>query len=218
MAQSDMGRTVRWGVVGLVVVMGLTLALTFIVHRQYSSRIFDQPALIPVESGTRVALVLGAGLEPSGGASPLLYDRVATAVELYRQGRVNRLLLSGDNRTLAHNEPLAMEAVAEGLGVPPTALSPDYAGRRTYDSCFRAREIFAVRRAIIVTQQFHIDRAVYLCSSLGIDSLGVSADRRDYGPAYIFWTLREYPSLDQAFLDINLVHAAVVLGDPLPIQ
>ena len=199
-------------------VMVLTLALTFIVHRQNASRVFDQPALAPVESGPRVAIVLGAGLELSGAASPLLYDRVATAVELYRQGRVNRLLLSGDNRTLEHNEPLAMEAVAEALGVPPTALSPDYAGRRTYDSCFRAREIFSVKRAIIVTQKFHIDRAVYVCSSLGIDSLGVTADRRDYGPAYSYWTLREYPSLDQAFLDINLLHPDVVLGEPLPIQ
>lgn len=213
-----MGQAVRWGVLALVTLSAATVALTLIVHGQNASRVFGQAALVPAESEPRVAIVLGAGLELSGAASPLLYDRVATAVELYRQGRVNRLLLSGDNRTLEHNEPQAMQAVAEGLGVPPTALSPDYAGRRTYDSCYRAREIFAVRRAIIVTQQFHIDRAIYLCASFGIDSLGVTADRRDYGAAYAYWTLREFPSLDQAFLDLNLLHPEVVLGEPLPIQ
>ena len=213
-----MGLLVRLAIAGLAAAALATLALTLLVHRQNEGRIFGQAALLPAESEARVAIVLGAGLEPSGAASPLLYDRVATAVELYREGRVNRLLLSGDNRTLFHNEPQAMQAVAEGLGVPPYALSPDYAGRRTYDSCLRAREIFAVRRAIIVTQQFHIDRAVYLCSSLGIDSVGVAADRRDYGEAYAYWTLREYPSLDAAFWDLYVQRPDVVLGDPLPIQ
>jgi SanA protein len=213
------GRALRWMALALMVVLILGVGLTLFVHLQNAPRVFGQPGQLPVERETRVAIVLGAGLLADGAATPLLYDRVATAVELYQQGRVNRLLLSGDNRTLEHNEPLAMQAVAEGLGVPPSALSPDYAGRRTYDSCYRAREIFAVRRAIVVTQKFHIDRAVYLCSSLGIDSLGVTADRHAYGAStYAYWTLREYPSLAQAFLDVNIVHPEVVLGDPLPIQ
>ncbi len=111
---------------------------------------------------------------------PALYDRVATAVDLYQRGLVNKLLLTGDNRFVNYNEPEAMRRTAVKLGVPDEDLVLDYAGRRTYDSCYRAREIFGVNRAILVTQAFHLDRALYLCDAFGIDSVGVVADRRNY--------------------------------------
>jgi SanA protein len=121
-----------------------------------------------------------------------LYDRVATAVDVYQRGLVQKLLLTGDNRFVDYNEPEAMRRTAVKLGVPAADLVLDYAGRRTYDSCYRAKEIFGVQRAILVTQAFHLERALYLCDAFGIDSVGVKADRRNYaGGAQTTWLIRE---------------------------
>jgi len=166
---------------------------------------------------SRVALVLGAGLRRDGSPTAVLYDRVATAVELYQFGAVSKLLMSGDNRFPWHNEPEAMRRLAVQLGVPDEDIVLDYAGRRTYDSCYRAREIFGVKQAVIVTQRFHLNRAIYLCDSLGIEAIGVVADRRQYRAAQ-WWSLREMAALVNAWLDINLLRPQPVLGEKLPIE
>ena len=167
----------------------------------------------------RIAIVFGAGLERSGGPTPILYDRVATAVDLYNAGKVSKLLLTGDNRFVNYNEPEAMRQTALQLGVPDSDLVLDYAGRRTYDSCYRAREIFGVSRAILVTQAFHLDRAMYLCDAFGIDSLGVMADRRNYAASSeTWWSIREAAATVAAWIDVNLLKPTPVLGEKLPIE
>ncbi len=94
----------------------------------------------------------------------------------------------------------------------------DYAGRSTYDSCFRARDIFGVTHAILVTQAFHLDRALYLCNSLGLDSIGVLADRQDYTTsAQTWWSIRETAALAEAWFDLNVTHPLPVLGEKIPI-
>lgn len=165
-----------------------------------------------------VAIVLGAGLLRDGTPTPVLRDRVATAAELYLSGKVEKLLLSGDNRFINYNEPGAMRAYALKLGVPEDAIVLDYAGRRTYDTCYRARHIFGVEKAIVVTQDFHLPRAVYLCNRLGVSAVGVGANLRTYqrGP-YAYWTLREVPATLVALWEANVSHPQPVLGDPEPI-
>lgn len=165
-----------------------------------------------------VALVLGAGLWADGSLTPILADRVATAAELYHAGVVQKLLLSGDNRFVDYNEPEAMRQYALNLGVPEEALVLDYAGRRTYDSCYRARAIFGVERAVVVTQRFHAARALYLCDALGVEGVVALADRRTYAASRITWETREYPALALAWWDVNLHHPTPVLGEPLPIS
>ncbi len=96
-----------------------------------------------------------------------LQDRVQTAANLYFAGKVEKLLMSGDNRFVDYNEPAVMRKVALSLGVPEEAIVLDYAGRRTYDTCYRAKAIFGVTEAILVTQAFHLPRAIYLCNRLG---------------------------------------------------
>lgn len=175
----------------------------------------DVPAVPPAP----VALVLGAGLWADGSPTPALYDRVATGVDLYKAGKVNKLLMSGDNRFEWYNEPGAMRRLALQLGVPDEDIVLDYAGRRTYDSCYRASEIFGVERAVIVTQRFHLDRALYLCDAFGVQAVGVVADRRTYTPPYAqWWWLRETPAMVSAWLDVHLLHPTPVLGDKLPIE
>jgi SanA protein len=168
--------------------------------------------------GDRVAIVFGAGLRRNGSASPVLYDRVATAAALYQAGKVSRLLLSGDNTTLGYNEPQAMMAAALELGVPESALVMDYAGRSTYDTCYRAHAIFGLSSALLVTQAFHLPRALYLCDAHGISGVGVSADRRPYSERSTnFWAFREVFATAAAWWDVNIVRPEPVLGQPLPI-
>ena len=185
----------------------------------YAGRVYGNAGVVPVETEPRVAIVFGAGVWRGREPSPILYDRIRTAADLYKQGRVGKLLLTGDNRFHSYNEPAVMKQTALALGVPEEALVLDFAGRRTYDSCYRARTIFDVRRAVLVTQDFHLDRALYLCNSLGVDSIGVRADRRQYPSASRFWwSLREIPATFAAWSDLKILHPAPVLGERLPIQ
>jgi SanA protein len=166
----------------------------------------------------RVAIVFGAGLWRDGSPTPVLYDRVATAVDLYRAGKVEKLLMSGDNRFLDYNEPGVMREVALTLGVLDEDIVLDYAGRRTYDTCYRAKAIFGVTEAILVTQKFHLPRALYLCNRLGVDSIGVNADLRDYHyTSVLYWNLRELIATTAAVWDVTIRHPVPVLGDPEPI-
>jgi len=165
-----------------------------------------------------VAIVFGAGLWWDGGPSPVLRDRVATAAELYFAGKVKKLLMSGDNSFLDYNEPGAMREYAIGLGVPEEDIVLDYAGRRTYDTCYRARQIFSVKEAILVTQAFHLQRALYTCNQLGVQAIGVAADLREYRrSALLYWHAREVPATLVALWEVNITRPLPVLGDPEPI-
>ena len=165
-----------------------------------------------------VAIVFGAGLYRDGSPTPVLRDRLATAAELYALGKVEKLLFSGDNRTVYYNEPEAMRRYALQLGVPAEAIVLDYAGLRTYDTCYRARHIFQVESAILVTQRFHLPRALYLCSRLGIRAEGVPADRQYYRKSTrLFWQLRETLATFTALWEIHVSHPKPILGAVEPI-
>jgi SanA protein len=165
-----------------------------------------------------VAIVFGAGLARDGSPSPVLRDRVATAAQLYFEGKVSKLLMSGDNRFINYNEPGAMRDYALQLGVPDTDIVLDYAGRRTYDTCYRARYIFGVQQAVLVTQAFHLPRALITCNLLGVNAWGVPADQRAYHPiAYRYWRLREIPATFMALIDVLIRRPVPVLGEPEPI-
>ena len=97
----------------------------------------------------------------------MLRDRVNTAIDLYKAGKVQKLLMTGDNSHVDYNEPDAMKAYAVAQGVPAADIQPDYGGRRTYDSCYRAKAVFQVDEAIVVTQGFHLSPALFLCTELG---------------------------------------------------
>jgi len=166
----------------------------------------------------RVAIVFGAGLWRNGAPTPVLIDRVTQAANLYFAGKVEKLLMSGDNRFVNYNEPEAMRQLALSLGVPSDAIVRDYAGRRTYDTCYRAKAIFGVTQAILVTQAFHMPRAIYLCDKLGVDSVGVNADLRVYRKSSVlYWNMRELLATTAALWDANIGHPVPVLGKQEPI-
>ena len=197
-----------------VLVLLAPLALRAWVGRQTADQIYagllDAPA-------SPAAIVLGAGYWPSGRLSHALADRMDTAIALYEAGKVNKLLLTGDNRVADYNEPAAMAEYAQARGVPRQDLVLDYAGRRTYDSCYRASVIFGADRAILVTQEFHLPRALYTCNQLGLETVGVVADRRTYQRA-AWYQLRELFALTRAWLDLKLFKPVPVLGDQIPVD
>ncbi len=166
----------------------------------------------------RAAVVFGAGLQRDGTPSPVLRDRVETAADLYFAGKVEKILLSGDNRFLDYNEPGSMMEYALSLGVPREALVLDYAGRRTYDTCYRAKAIFGLEDVLLVTQSFHLARALFTCQNLGLDSIGVISDRREYmRSSKLSWEAREVPASLVAMWDVWVTHPEPVLGDKEPI-
>jgi SanA protein len=185
------------------------------VQARYQDKIYllqDAPA-------RRVAIVLGARVYPNGSLSGMLRDRVETAVALYKAGKVQKILMTGDNSREDYNEPDAMKAHAIKLGVRAADIQPDYGGRRTYDSCYRARAIFEVDSAIVVTQAFHLPRTLFTCSQLGLEAVGVVADQRVYDPRSLAWSeSREVAATFTALLDVIRRAPPAVLGDPIPLH
>lgn len=165
-----------------------------------------------------VVLVPGAGLNYLGEPSAPLKDRLDAAIELYRQGKVQKLLLSGDNTELTYNEPGAMQAYALAQGVSEADLVLDYAGRRTYDSCYRAHHIFGLDEVIIVTQAYHLHRALFLCENSELDTVGVPVEQSRYiRSRYLFWNIREVFATVVAWLDVYILKPLPVLGEMEPI-
>jgi len=205
-----------FGLLTLLVVL-LLLVGTFprILTRLHAgSRLYDAAS---TPQG-KVAIVFGAGLYRNGSPTPVLRDRVATASKLYQAGKVEKLLMSGDNSTSGHNEPGAMRDYATSLGIPEKDIILDFAGRRTYDTCYRARDIFEIDSAILVTQAFHLPRALYTCNMLGLPAIGVPADLRQYRRMSLaFWNLRESAATAVALWQVHVSHPQPVLGEPEPI-
>ena len=166
---------------------------------------------------SRVAIVFGAAVYSDGRLSSVLRDRMDTAVSLYKNGKVDKLLLSGDNRLDHYNEPGAMMNYAINRGVAPTDIQPDYAGLRTYDTCYRARHIFQVEEAILVTQAFHLPRAIFTCRQLGLDVVGTGADLRPYRGSR-WYEFRETIATSRALWDVLRREPAQILGDTIPLQ
>ena len=125
-------------------------------------------------------IVLGAGVRADGTPSPMLEDRILQGIALYNLGASNKLLMSGDNTKKGYDEVNTMKKYAIDKGIVSKDIFMDHAGISTYDSIFRAKEIFQADNIIIVTQEYHLYRALYISKSLGINAYGVSADPRIY--------------------------------------
>ena len=161
-----------------------------------------------------VALVLGAEVYyPSGQPSPFLAARLEIARQLFVTGKVKAILVSGDHRVWAYNEPGAMFEWLVAHGVPSDRIALDHAGFDTYDSCARANQIFGVKRAIVVTQTYHIDRAVALCRSLGVRADGVADDSvKIYRRPWFNSVVRERGAVVKALADVVSRRDPIFLG------
>ncbi len=198
----------------LLLVLSVLIVPRIITAVYVRGKIYSAQA-VPIR---RVAIVFGAGLWRNGSPTPVLADRVTTAANLYFAGKVEKLLMSGDNRSAEYNEPEAMRKLALSLGVPDVAIVLDYGGWRTYDTCYRAKVIFKIDQAILVTQAFHMPRAIFLCNQLGVNSVGVDSDLHIYRKSVLlYWNVRELFATVAAQWDVNIGHPVPILGKPEPI-
>ena len=197
----------------LIFIILVPVNMLRVLDRYYGSMIYTNSINVPE---TRIAIVFGAGLtgdmtEPSS----VLEDRINSAVELYKAGKVKKIIMSGDNRFINYNEPQVMIDYAKSKGVSMFDLQADLAGRRTYDTCYRAKYIFGVEKAVLITQDFHLTRALYTCNSLGIEAIGFVADKNQYKDIWTF-TYRDLFATLLAYWDLYVDPPTdVVLGDPI---
>lgn len=192
------------GIFGIIAVGAIYIS----VQRTVAPRILSLRSVEPRPIG----LVLGASVK-AGMPNRVLQERLDMAMILYHEGKVKKLILSGDNRTVDHNEPEAMKRYLLEKGIPEEDMILDYAGRRTYDSCFRSKEVFGIESLIIITQDFHLPRALYLCNSIGVDAVGIAADT-NYPVQWFDSYFREVPATIQAWIDIVFRKPVPVLGNP----
>ncbi|MFB9238315.1 vancomycin high temperature exclusion protein [Plantactinospora siamensis] len=220
------GRWFRWGVAGrlwsrrrralfrllgmAVLVAGMPVVGSVVwVQSTARPHLFDA-ADVPAAP---VALVLGAQVSPSGDPSPFLVARLELARRLYAAGRVRAVLVSGDHGRWSYDEPDAMRRWLVDRGVPAGRVVADYAGFDTYDSCVRARRVFGVRQATVVTQDFHLARAVAVCRAVGVDATGVGdGTARQYRLTWLRGAARDQAAAVKAVLDVSTGRDPVFLG------
>ncbi len=207
------GRWVRRGalaLVGLGVAAGATVVGSVVwVRATAAGHTYDDAALVPPAP---VALVLGAQVYPSGRPSPFLAGRLDLAKRLYDDGKVRAILVSGDNMAAEYDEPDAMRGYLVDAGVPADRVVADHAGFDTYDSCVRAQRVFGVDRVVVVTQGYHLPRAVATCRALGLDATGVGDTSVQGGEAWRRGALRDLLACVKTVIDLG-TRREPVLGE-----
>jgi vancomycin permeability regulator SanA len=202
-------RVVRLGVAAGMLAALVSVGCSIWLHSAASDYIYTEKDVPEAP----VALVLGAQVYPDGTPSPFLAARLEIARQLYADGKVRAILVSGDHMHWEYNEPGAMLLWLLDHGVPTEKVVLDHAGFDTYDSCARAYHVFGVRQAIVVTQMYHLPRAVALCRKLGVDASGVGDEtmKQFHGP-WRTGAVREYGAADKAAFDVLSGHDPVYLG------
>lgn len=213
----------RWGLRILLVfaiLCAVGAAAVFGINAYVQGSVKDR-ILSPKEaealSGVQCILVLGCGVETDGTPSPMLADRLAQGVELYEGGAAPKLLMSGDHGRKDYDEVNVMKGYALEKQVPSKDVFMDHAGFSTYESLYRAKDIFQAEKLIIVTQGYHLYRALYIAKSLGIDAYGVASDPREYG-GQSYRELREILARDKDFLTCILKPKPTYLGEAIPVN
>lgn len=168
-------------VIGIVLVIFTILGIEAIFQRQTSDQIYSEISELPQ---TETVIILGASVHADGQLSPILKDRVDTALKLYKKGKVKNFLVTGDHRTENYNEVSAMVNYLKNQGVDPDLIKADHSGLDTYDSMYRAGKLFNIKKAVVVTQKFHLPRALFIASNLGFSYRGFTADQRAYQTEY----------------------------------
>ncbi len=209
---TDAATLLRWCLLVCLFVVGCMLGLWAYLQVVMWPYMYFSIAAVPQEP---VAVVLGASVTGQRMLSPIFQERVDEALALYRGGKVSKILVSGDNATLSHDEVDPVAAYLIAHGVPTENIFLDHAGFDTYSSMYRARAIFGVTSIIVVSQAFHLPRALFIAHALGIQAVGMSAGQ---GIQYFFNYVREIPASVKAAFDIMTNRVPEYLGPQIPIS
>lgn len=205
----------------IVLILAGMFALTFIliINAHVKSSVKGR-IVTPDEAasmGADCILVLGAGVRDNGRPSPILVDRLLQGIELYNNGFSDRLLMSGDHGRKEYDEVNVMKQFAIDRGIASEHVFMDHAGFSTYESLYRARDIFETERIIIVTQKYHIYRALYIADKLGLEAYGVASDPRRYAGQNIR-DLREIAARVKDYFTVIIKPTPTYLGETIPIN
>ncbi len=193
----------------IVVFLMILAILPFGLAMKEKKKIYQSGEDIKPQS---VGIVFGAGLTPQNTPSDVLMDRLRVGAQLYHQGKISSVLVSGDNRFEQYNEPEVMkQTLVQTFLIPEKDIYTDFGGRRTFDTCKRAHDLWGIEHAVLISQEFHLPRAIWTCETLGIESIGVSATLQPYIKETLF-KLRETAAIYNAFLDLYLVTPSYLDG------
>lgn len=208
-----------WRLTRLAVGGAALLALFFALANAYVLLSADQRSTdeLAEVAAAEVAIVPGALVEPDGDMSAMLADRVERASALWHAGKVGKILVSGDHGSWEYDEPGTMRKALVADGVDPEDVFEDHAGFETWATMVRARSIFGVRDAVVVTQGFHMPRALFLADAAGIEATGLTADLHKWGWQGDKSTAREVLSRVKAVVDVTLDTPAMA-GPQIPIS
>ena len=221
-------RLFKWLAAGCGLLLVIALAINFYIIKSTEDLIINAEGIDVTIMGTigseeaaefevDCILVLGAGLKPDGTPNFMLQERLDTALALYKNDIAPKLLLSGDHGQQKYDEVNAMKKYMEDAGVSPEDIFLDHAGFSTYDSMYRAAEIFDVERMLVVTQKYHQSRALYIGKKLGMEVRGVACDRNVYAGQF-FREVREIIARNKDFFKVMLKPEPKYLGDIIPIS
>lgn len=210
-------KRIKKGCIILLCIVLIAVATPFAVNGYVKSvgkgRIIDNVAAAELEDVDCI-LVLGCQVKPGGVPSDMLADRLTKAIELYNAGASDILLMSGDNGTVEYNEVQAMRNYAEREGVPAEDIYTDHAGFSTYESVYRAKEIFGAKKIIIVTQEYHLYRALYIAKQLGVEAYGVTCDYNVYA-GQVVRDVREILARNKDFANCIIKPEPTFLGEKI---
>jgi len=193
----------------------LFLGTDYYVEKTGSQYICSPSSVPEVEA----ILILGAYVFPDGKLSDMLRDRVAVGYELYRQGSAPKIIVSGDHGRVDYDEVNAMKDSLIGQGVPGQDVFMDHAGFSTYESIYRVRDIFQANRVIIVTQEYHLPRAIFIARALGLEAYGVPSDLHQYGSAMSAYLVREKLARNKDFWLSEIIRPQpTFLGEAIPLS
>ncbi|MEE3467871.1 MAG: ElyC/SanA/YdcF family protein [Eubacterium sp.] len=218
--KSKKGLIKRILMIGLFVIIGL-IVLSLLINGYVFLRSCGhiENDMQKLDKPVDAIIVLGAGLSKDNTPSPFLQDRLDTAIKLYNQGVSDRILMSGDHGDEYHNEVRVMKEYAVAQGVPRAHVFMDHAGFTTYETMYRAGAIFNVKTCVVVTQKYHLFRAVYLARSLGLEAVGYPSDIHIMDEfRYIGYELREYLARIKSVWSSIFKPEPTYLGDPMPIK
>lgn len=200
-------------------VLTVIVSGSIILIDQYVQRTGSKYIIVPDEVPKADAiLVPGAFVFPDGTVSFMLDDRLTEASELYKRGKAEKILVSGDHGRKDYDEVNAMKKFLLDKSIPEKDVFMDHAGFNTYESIYRARDIFQVNKVIIVTQAYHLMRAVFIARELGLDAYGVASDQHDYGEVMTMYRLREVAARNKDFFTAKFLKPQpTFLGETIPV-
>lgn len=209
-------KNIRMGIAVLVILLPLTLlAINQYIVSSMAGNIISED--VAAEMGADCILVLGAGLKPDGTPNDMLRDRLDKGIQLYQSGVAPKILLSGDNGQEEYDEVNAMKVYVSEKGIPEEDVFLDHAGFSTYESMYRAGYVFQVKTAIVITQEYHLYRALFDANHLGITAYGVSTESRTYA-GQEYREIREIIARNKDFMIMFLKPEPTFLGEVIPIS